>query len=121
MNDKQHVLKFVANSQRILALSSHFQTRPTKPTIITPNLIFLHNMTIQTIYLYIYWSFKKNIWEVKKKAGDGGARSIDAKLPEKFWAEKVKAAFQTTGDGGYRVHLSGDPSTFQPEATYTLR
>merc|ERR1719391_435581 len=25
-----------------------------------------------------------------------------------------------TGDGGYRVHLSGDPSTFQPEATYTL-
>ena len=26
-----------------------------------------------------------------------------------------------TGDGGFHVHLSGDPSTFQPEATYTLR
>ena len=34
---------------------------------------------------------------------------------------KLKAAFKMTGDGGYRVHLSGDPSTFQPEATYTLR
>ena len=35
--------------------------------------------------------------------------------------KNIKAATQMTGDGGFHVHLSGDPSTFQPEATYTLR
>ena len=48
-------------------------------------------------------------------AGDAGCRKLI------ICGKKVKVSFQTTGDGGYRVHLSGDPSTFQPEATYTLR
>jgi len=49
-----------------------------------------------------------------------GLASAKASRCEHREPRGLSSAQKTTGDGGYRVHLSGDPSTFQPEATYTL-
>lgn len=49
-----------------------------------------------------------------------GLASAKASRCEHREPRGLSSAQKTSGDGGYRVHLSGDPSTFQPEATYTL-